>query len=176
MSSPVFTCFVPGIPRPGGSKTATVIRRKGGEPVMANGRALVTTRDAGGVKTANWRADVAHTVRRELAGCGALFARGVPFFLRIRFVMPRLGSHFNSRGQVKPTAPKYHTVKPDATKLLRSTEDACTGILWHDDAACMPCVWKEYGDEPGAHIEVYAASDAPVAQELVAAERGGLFG
>ena len=38
--------FVPGIPKPGGSKQARVIRRKGGEIVTKNGRPLVIVHDA----------------------------------------------------------------------------------------------------------------------------------
>jgi Holliday junction resolvase RusA-like endonuclease len=72
--------------------------------------------------------------------------------------MPRIGSHYGSgknAEKLKPTAPKFHTVKPDATKLLRSTEDALTGILWRDDAQiARQTVEKSYGERAGAWITV----------------------
>jgi Holliday junction resolvase RusA-like endonuclease len=174
LRDPVFTCFVPGIPSPGGSKVARLITRGNGEIVKnQSGRPLITMRDMGGEKTATWRNNVAFFARRELGpDRSILFPRGTPFALRIRFVMPRINSHFNSKGLLKANAPAYHTVKPDATKLLRSTEDALTGILWHDDAACMPSVRKEYGDTPGARIEVFAMV-SPVVELVMEV---GLFG
>jgi hypothetical protein len=60
--------WVSGIPRPGGSKTAQAIYGRNGQPIMKGGRVLVTTRDAGGKKTENWRAVVAHEGRLAYHG------------------------------------------------------------------------------------------------------------
>lgn len=49
-----------------------------------------------------------------------------------------------------------HTVKPDASKLLRAIEDALTTILWRDDAQIVTaCISKAYAPatEP-AHVEI----------------------
>jgi Holliday junction resolvase RusA-like endonuclease len=52
----------------------------------------------------------------------------------------------------------YPTNPPDATKLLRSTEDALTGIVWKDDKLIVDqLVSKNYqrpGIYPGAKITV----------------------
>jgi Holliday junction resolvase RusA-like endonuclease len=141
---------VPGIPRPGGSKTAKVVYRKGGIPVLVNGRPLVTMRDdAKGNR--EWRACVADFARQAFAADPL----AGPLRLTVVFTMPRLKGHYRTNGEVKPNAPQHHTVKPDATKLLRSTEDALTGILWRDDAQIAEqSARKVYGERPGAEIIV----------------------
>jgi Holliday junction resolvase RusA-like endonuclease len=161
--------FIPGIPRPGGSKTATVIRRKGGEIVMKNGRPLITTRDdAKG--NPEWKQTVAYFARKQYDGpplCGALR-------LEVTFTMPRLRGHFGSGRNaefLKPSAPAFHTVKPDCTKLLRALEDSLTGILWRDDALIAhQAAQKIYGDRPGAQIKVTELSEqgAPMEEGALA--------
>lgn len=148
------TFFVAGIPRPGGSKTARLVCRKGGAPVMVNGRPLITTRDAGGELTKNWRSIVAHSAAAAYQGsplCGALE-------VQFHFVMPRPRGHFGSgknAGKVKAAAPTFHTVKPDVLKLSRSTEDALTGIIWRDDSITSRLTAeKVYGDRPGCRVTV----------------------
>src|SRR5258707_333914 len=53
------------------------------------------------------------------------------------FIIKRPSSHFGS-GQkkfvLKDSAPRYAAKRPDALKLMRPVEDACTGILWSDDS------------------------------------------
>ncbi|KKL51427.1 hypothetical protein LCGC14_2295590 [marine sediment metagenome] len=54
-----------------------------------------------------------------------------------------------------------HVVTPDRTALLRSTEDALTGVIWVDDAQ----VWngplkKIYGDPPGVEIVIETPEDS----------------
>lgn len=78
--------------------------------------------------------------------------------LQVTFIMPRSKGHYGSgknAGQLKATAPVFHTSRPDATKLLRSTEDALTGLAWRDDAQIAEQqVSKIYGTQPGAIITI----------------------
>jgi len=110
---------VRGVPAPGGSKRA--IRTRSGKIVLID----ACKRNKG------WRTLVAVAAREALAGAGVLQP---PLALYIEFRMPRPKSHLGKDGLVKPGAPWVPTVRPDATKLLRSTEDALTGIVWSDDA------------------------------------------
>ena len=50
------------------------------------------------------------------------------------FILPRPKNHFNSKGELKHNAPKYHTTRPDRDKLLRAIGDALTGVLYVDDS------------------------------------------
>ena len=132
------TFFVPGLPQPGGSKRAFYIKKLG--------RAVITDANA---KAKPWKATVAAYAREQYAGQPL----DGPLKVTMIFTMPRPKYHFGKHGR-KANAPIYHTVKPDSTKLLRSTEDALTGILWRDDSQVMPAVTKVYGDLPGVQISV----------------------
>ena len=77
------------------------------------------------------------------------------------FYFNRPRAHFGSgkNSQVlKPSAPKHHTKKPDLTKLIRSTEDALTGIVWADDSQCVEyAAEKEYADYCNEGVFIWVA-------------------
>lgn len=139
--------FVAGVPAPGGSKKAFIV----------NGRAHVTDDCK---RNAPWRNSV--SMFAASAHQGDPFSG--PICLDVEFVMPRIKAHFKTgkhAGMLKPGAPSRHTVKPDATKLLRALEDALTGICWRDDAqVCVQRVTKRYGDRVGARVEVTCLGDS----------------
>ena len=140
--------FVPGIPAPGGSKRFVGHSKKTGRAILI---------DAAGERNKNWRSIVGVCGSAEMRKQGILYYSHA---LRVRFdfIMPRPKAHFNSKGDLKPSAPLYHTTKPDALKLARSTEDALTGIVWADDAqTAMLEVSKRYaskGEPCGCQITI----------------------
>lgn len=137
--------FVPGIPAPGGSKRAFAIKKGG----VYTGRTVVF--DDAGQRNKDWRK--ACVVFAEQQAPRELF-RG-PLRVDFDFVMPRLKAHFRSNGALKEGAPRWHTVKPDRTKVTRSTEDALKGIIWADDAQIVAgSTTKAYGDKPGCRVTV----------------------
>lgn len=146
-----------GTPRPGGSKTAFYNKKAG--------RAMIV--DA--CKTSKtWRQDV---VAYALPVKPAALLDGC-LKLEVIFYLPRPKGHYRTGKNahlLKDDAPPFPNTMPDTTKLLRSTEDALTKILWLDDARitdqnarkryCLP------GQAPGASIEVYvwqADADVPL--------------
>lgn len=148
---------VVGVPQPGGSKTAQPVYGKNGPVTFktASGktRVVTTTRDAN-KKVGGWK-DMVHAaalgmVAEPLGGticCQVVFRR----------VRPK--AHFNARGELKASfRDVWPTVKPDATKYMRSTEDALSGVIWLDDnRVVMPQPVKRYcnpGEFPGARIIV----------------------
>lgn len=62
-----------------------------------------------------------------------LIERDVPVRLVVECYLPRPQAHFNSKGLLKPNAPKWCTKKPDSDNILKAIKDAMTGIVWHDD-------------------------------------------
>ncbi len=142
--------FVPGIPRPGGSKTAG--RTKTGK---------LYVRDSS-KHAAEWKQQVAYFARKAYDGellTGALI-------LSVDFYMPRPKNHFRTgknAGQLKVSAPFYPITKPDLVKLTRSTEDAMTGIIYRDDAIIIAHELNKYyadGNGPvGARIIIENAED-----------------
>lgn len=142
----MISLFIAGIPQPGGSKRAFVVK----------GRAVVTDDCK---RNKDWRSLVSHTAKLEYAG----LPLAVPLAVTMRFTMPRPKSHYRTgkhAGELRPDAPTYHAKKPDALKLARSTEDALTGIIWRDDCQTVALqVSKVYGDRPGCHVEVHVAEE-----------------
>lgn len=133
------TIEVPGIPQPGGSKRAFV-RGK---------RAMIVDANA---KARPWKDRVIAEARSAL---GARPALDGPLHLAIEFRLPRPKGHFGKKG-LRASAPNFPTSRPDATKLLRCTEDALTEAgVWRDDAQVVTqVVDKVYGPQPGATIRV----------------------
>ena len=97
-----------------------------------------------------WREQLINDIARAADGC--VFESGVQVTLIFKF--PRLKSHFNSKGQLKPNAPFFKTTKPDIDKLCRAVLDAITlsGVI-RDDALCFSIeaqkVYCQLGESPG---------------------------
>ena len=153
--------FVPGIPRPGGSKTAMPIYDRSGRAVTTmttTGKHRPVLRYVDDAKgNTEWRKAVA-LLGRQAYGIQAPMEG--PLGIRVTFYMPRPLYHYGTGKNklvVKDHAPKYSTAKPDLTKLMRSTEDALKGILWIDDAQiCRQELDKLYtAHQPGAQIDVW---------------------
>lgn len=138
--------FVPGKPEPAGSKRAFVLKG-GAHP----GRAIITDANK---NSKNWKGDV--TTAAQAAYQGEPLTG--PIQLDITFTILRPKGHFGSgknADKLKDSAPAYPISKPDVLKLTRGAEDACTGVLWIDDAQIVAeHIFKVYGTRQGAHIEV----------------------
>lgn len=142
------TFTVHGLAQPAGSKTAG--RAK-------DGRMFV--RDSA-KRSAPWKQQVATAAGEACAGAELLTGA---LHLDVTFVVPRPKGHYGKRGLL-PSAPIYPTVRPDITKLLRAVEDACTGIIWRDDAQIVSQVaGKQYGEPARCEVTVtdLAALTAP---------------
>jgi len=138
MAEVTFTVY--GAAQPAGSKTAGVT--KGGK---------VFVRDSAR-KGTPWRRQVAQAAGEAMNGAGLLDGA---LSLTVRFYVPRQKSHYGARG-LRPSAPDYPTTRPDITKLLRAVEDACTGIVWRDDAQVVAQhAIKGYGEPACAEVEVH---------------------
>ena len=84
-----------------------------------------------------------------------------PISLSCVFLFPRPKSHFTPKGILKPSAPSYHSVKPDGSKCLRSTEDALVdaGLIQDDARIAISSHTKRYihdNEHPGAIISIIA--------------------
>lgn len=132
------TFFVPGIPAPGGSKRFVGHSKKTGRAILI---------DDAGQRNKDWRSIVglcSSAAMRE----NAIASFTGPLRVRFDFIMPRRKGDFDSKGDIKLSAPFYHITKPDALKLARSTEDALTGIVWNDDAqTAILDISKRYADK-----------------------------
>lgn len=137
--------FVPGVPQPGGSKRGYPVKTKTGKVRVA------IVEDAR--HNAPWRAKV------SLAASSHFDTpfRG-PVEAHFEFVMPRPKRHYGTGRRasfLRPDAATAHTIYPDTTKLIRSTEDALKGIAWMDDAQVVAqSAVKFYGEPPGCLLRI----------------------
>lgn len=80
-----------------------------------------------------------------------------PVAVTLNFYMPRPKANFRANGELKPTAPNYHTGKPDCDNLAKAVLDALTNAgAWADDGiVCGLRVSKQYGPfKPGCDVVI----------------------
>jgi crossover junction endodeoxyribonuclease RusA len=133
----VVTSFrVYGTPAPQGSKTAFV---RGTKAVVVEGGST-----SGRQKLSSWRAEVtreAGNVRPDEPMTG-------PVAVMITFYMPKPKS--------APKSKLYCDKKPDLDKLIRSTLDGMTGVIFNDDGQVSEMMVKK----------IYATPEQPAGAEI----------
>jgi len=157
--------FIPGVPAPGGSKTAIPMRDKMGGLIIKRtktGRPMPILRIIDAAKgNQKWKKIVAAHARRNW---NEQPIYDVPLVVSLCFVLTHPKSHYRTgkfAHLLKDDAPLQPVFKPDRTKLARSTEDALTGILWGDDAQIVGgVVQKMYGKEPGCFVDVFVPDES----------------
>jgi Holliday junction resolvase RusA-like endonuclease len=171
--APDFEVFVPGVPRPQGSKT-----RNGNGSMRESSRYVKRWREAIALLAAtDWRLK-----HGAIGGMGAAPQIDGPLMLGVVFLFPRPKAHFrkcpsvhmtvgyakqctNCRGSwraLKPNAPVYMAGKPDKDKLVRAVGDALVtaGVVKDDslfvrdhDSGCKR--YANPGEQPGAWIRIW---------------------
>lgn len=151
-SEPVRIQFtVYGVSQPAGSKQSFVpVNRFTKEPFRRpDGGIVVSTVDANR-KSTGWKEQVAFAARQVYQGellTGPLKATFI--FYRCRPAGHSGANGLNKKGR-EAIAP---TSKPDVLKLARAVEDACTKVLWHDDAQIVDERLEKRWGEP-ARVEI----------------------
>lgn len=132
-------------PKPQGSKT-----------YVGNGQMIESCK---GVK--HWR----HAVTLAAVQRGAKPLSG-NVAMTAEYILSRPKGHFGTgknASKLKPSAPYWVGVKPDLSKIQRSTEDALTKVAYDDDARIVSLVtFKRYaavGELPGVVVTVAQAPD-----------------
>lgn len=130
-----------GEPVPQGSKQAFVVGK----------RAVVT--DRGSARLGPWRQQV-----NEAARAVILEPLAGEVFVVLRFCLARPKSHYRMgahAGELKPTAPKWVSTRPDIDKLARAVLDGLTGSAFRDDGQVAELVAsKSFGTRPGVMVTV----------------------
>lgn len=131
------TVFVPGNPRPQGSKVG-IVRSAGGVAMRESAKGLK-----------KWRDDVALLAKAEMRGQAP--ATG-PVWLHLLFELPRPG------GKDHLDHDDPHLRPPDLDKLTRAIGDALTGVVYVDDSQVIELMpKKQYAAPrgPGVFVEAY---------------------
>lgn len=150
--APAISVTVHGLPAPQGSK-----RHVGHGRMVESSKAV-----------APWRQDVKYAALDAVAATADWSALDGPLVASMVFTFARRKGHFGTGRNahlLRATAPVRPAVYPDLSKLVRSTEDALTGVVWADDARVVEYtrLAKHYAgdggddvlDVPGAVIRVW---------------------
>lgn len=152
--------FIHGDPAPGGSKQAFVpLHPKTRQPYISKtGRIVVNVVDDAGKRNKVWRQIVSAAAMEAMKLANAVPLTGA-IEVELLFQIKRPKSHYRSDGfSLRPGAPLRHITRPDVLKLARSTEDACTGKLWADDAQIVKeTLEKDFSDAPGCWVTLREA-------------------
>jgi Holliday junction resolvase RusA-like endonuclease len=131
-----------GRPQPAGSKRA--FRTK-------TGRTIVTDDNK---RARPWKSQVA--AEAAAVADGSLLSG--PLELEVVFWFARPKGHYGTgrnADRVRPSAPAFPAVRPDATKCIRAVEDALNGVLWRDDAqVVVQHVEKRFGHPERAEVAI----------------------
>jgi len=147
-----FTVY--GTPAPAGSKRGFKLKN--------SNRVVVTDASK---RSKPWQGQVAQRAAEAMAGRQLLDGA---LEVDVTFYKRRPKGHFGTRG-LRPSAPAFPAVKPDATKLWRCVEDALTGIVYRDDALIVTQhVRKRYGEPERVEISVREQQGAQISTEKVA--------
>lgn len=97
-----------------------------------------------------WQSLVAHAAGEAVQGCDGWQILDGPVRLSVAFYLPR------PKGLPKRTI--AHTKAPDVSKLVRSTEDALSGIVYRDDSQIVEVLAGKFyaaeGDVPHCDVRV----------------------
>lgn len=98
-----------------------------------------------------------------------------PLWVSMTFLMPRPKSHFNSKGDLKATAPIFHAIKPDGDNLYKGTVDALKtlGLISDDSIVVQHEVTKLYAANfvTGAQINIKPAFISQTAETVGASSK-----
>jgi Holliday junction resolvase RusA-like endonuclease len=81
-----------------------------------------------------------------------------PIMIEINFYMSRPKGHYGTgknANVLKPSAPEWHTGRPDLDNLEKFVKDALNKIYWRDDSLiCQTTCRKLYSDRPRTEIDI----------------------
>lgn len=147
-------CTQPELPP---ARRAVAFQVRGSPAPKGSGRAILIAGKARHVpSTSNVNRDrlMSWDVAVREAAAEAIGIRDTPPFVdvplrcEIVFYIKRPAGHWGKKG-LKPSAKPYPSVKPDAGKLARSTEDSMKGIVFDDDSRIVDLIARKRWALPG---------------------------
>lgn len=146
MSPPIVVLDVLGAPAPKGSARAFVNKRTGRAILAPSGSKQNHER------LASWGAAVRLAAHAKLGDARAPRFVDAALEVCVYFRLARPAGHWGTgkrAGALKPGAPRRPRSKPDVDKLVRTTLDALTGIVFDDDSRIVRLVAEKRYAAPG---------------------------
>lgn len=138
--------FVAGLPLPQQRPRARAFIKRG----------RPTARMYDGGSTDEWKAMIIHCCKTRFHD----EPQYGPLHQRLVFIFPRLASHYRKDGSLKPSAPHFHSVRPDYDNLEKCVSDALQDAGLFNKGDGQICQWsgeKIYGRDPGVMITIKTA-------------------
>lgn len=112
--------------------------------------------------------------RQHPASPRPLFTLGTPVGLTARLVFPRPVSHYGTgrnAGVVKPSAPHWHTGRPDLDNILKLVTDALHGRIFANDSqiakiAEIEKLYADSGEAPCTELWFWEQRDRGVGHQF----------
>lgn len=131
----LFQFTIPHTPIAKGRARSSIRRAKGGKPILTKGGDPIIGHHTPEL-TRNYEAMVRDFAQQAAKGepltCPVDLV--VEFRFRIRSSWPKWKQDLAVAGMV------HHTQKPDCSNLVKAIEDACNGVLFHDDGQVVGSV------------------------------------
>jgi len=138
----------------GSTRVVPIKAKGGGYLIRPDGRPVLRPIHQHDQDLHNRRQEIANAARAVYDGpllTGALK-------LTVVIERPRPAGHYGTgrnAGQLKDSAPRWPTPRPDTLKIVRAVEDALTGVLWRDDSQIvMHSLTKCWADFSRILVEV----------------------
>src|SRR5579864_8225849 len=154
--------FVPGIPKPQPRARSFVLRGKGGKPILSKtGQPILRVHEEGSAE--NWKSLVAQFAKPFVP----MPPHTGPLCMDVDFIFPRPKTHYRTNGQLKESAPAWHTIRPDCDNCRKAVEDALKvlGLFCDDCQICAGQTRKFYGVTPGAQVTIRVMVNGDLAVE-----------
>lgn len=150
MTVTLIAAFVPGVPRPQGSKRPFRNQHSGKIAMVESSKHVKT-----------WRDDIRGALLDRLPAAAPFTC---PVSVRLVFTMPRPKGHYRTGRNahlLRDTAPPLPIGKPDVDKLIRAVLDAVgsAGVYVDDSQVTQVLGIKRYGRTPGVLIEIRPEED-----------------
>lgn len=116
-------------------------------------RAILTSDNS---QLKSYRKEVTLCATKAMKAAGAAMAdKHVPVAMSVQFIFLKPPSVTKKRTEM--------TVRPDIDKCLRSCLDACTGVVWLDDAQVVAIqTVKSYGLVEGVSVSAWTLEEEPL--------------
>ena len=107
-----------------------------------------------------WKGQVDRAINQAAEGWTLIESEPIQVIMNFYIAHPK--SHFRSNGELKATAPRNCTAKPDIDNLAKLVLDRITrsGKIWRDDAQVYSItITKFYCQPSGCDVSIYGGSD-----------------
>lgn len=120
-------------------------------------------------KVEPYRAIVRLVASKAMTAVSGGAVRDCPVSVLLAFAFPRPKKHFRANGEIRADAPFFVTTTPDVDKLIRSTLDGLTGVVFLDDKQVVRVHARKHYTDGAGYVNVSVSTiEHPVLEDTLA--------